>query len=111
MRRIGKVVYKIIAARPAAMAPRPMLLTTAALVTWTGPVVVGVGPVVPTTTGVVDAGGAGLLAGGTTADDAGVETAYVVVLKMGTVTVVGVLTEMVDEPVTITVGVGPISGQ
>lgn len=75
------------------MAPKPMLLTTAAFVTKAGALVVGVGPVVPTTTtGVVDAGGAGLLAGGTTADDAGVEMAYVVVLKIGKVRVVGVLT-------------------
>lgn len=72
MRKSGEGVYKIMAARPAAMAPRPRPLTAAALVTWTGIEVVGVGPVVPTG---VDAGGAGvvLAGGGTTGVVAGVD--------------------------------------
>lgn len=65
--RSGKCVYKIIAARPAAMAPRPMALDPAAFVTRTGPDVVGLGPVLKLVVSRV----AGVVAGG-----AGVEMAY-----------------------------------
>jgi len=97
------------AARPAATAPKAMPLAPAALVTWTGIEVVGLGPVlpevVPTDTGVV-AGGAGVrvLAGGTTTE-AGVEMAYVEVLMIGRVSVVGVETLYTLDPEVITVGV------